>query len=106
VEEWLERAFAGGAFAVAAAIVSGFLFLVFIGLVFPVVHSYCLVDRSATHPRIESKWEFNWIGGGFPNPAPDTEYCVRNTPTREALSALGIWKLGSPEHQVAANVLE
>jgi len=105
VEGWFDR-ISGGAFAVAATIVTGLLLVVLVGLVFPVVHTYCLVDRRPTHTRIESKWEFNWIGGGFPNPAPDTEDCVRNTPTREALSALGIWKLGSPEHQVAANVLE
>lgn len=77
-----------------------------LGLVLPVANSHCLAEGEGSVPRIESGWGVNWLGGGFPNPAPDGGGCVRNTPTREALSMLGVWPLGSPEHQVARNVLE
>ena len=105
-------ALAEGALAIPVFIITAIFAVAAFGLVFPVVNTHCLVDSNINHPRIESGWKFNWIGGGFPNPAPDGvegpegDACVRNTPTREALSALGIWKLGSPEHQIATNVLE
>jgi hypothetical protein len=92
-----------GVVTVAGTIIFSVLAL---GLVFPVVNTHCVEGTDVRDARVESGWQFNWIGGGFPNPAPDTEGCVRNTPTREALSALGIWDLGSPENQVARNVLE
>lgn len=77
-----------------------------IGLVVPVVHSHCLSESSSGLPKVESSWGFNWYGGGFPNPAPDGQGCVRNTLTREGLDLFGVWSLGSPEHQIAEKLVE
>ena len=33
-------------------------------------------------------------------------YCVRNSPLREGLAAIGVWDLPSPEEQVRRHVLE
>ena len=100
------RSLGKGVLIIPVAVVTVVLVAAALGLVFPVVHSHCLVKPQLPSPEVKSSWGFNWFGGGFPNPAPDGEGCIRNTPTREALSAIGIWPLGSPEHQIAKNLLE
>lgn len=89
----------GGALAVLGVIISTAFVLVFLGFVSPIVHSICLTGDPGS-PHVESNWGF-YLTEGFPNPAPDDARCVRNTPDREALSALGIWPLGTPESQLA-----
>jgi hypothetical protein len=90
---------AGGAVvAVLTGVVSVIAVVAFLGLVAPYVHKICIVEHNG-RPSIDAHWGF-YLSSGLPNPAPDSEGCIRNTPTREALSALGIWKLGSPEEQI------
>jgi hypothetical protein len=92
-----------------AAVVGGYvllgLFVVgLLGLVGPVAREHCLVreGKGAASLQVESNWDINL--GDLLDPARDTDDCVRNTPLREGLSAVGIWELGSPEHQVAEHV--
>lgn len=97
---------AAGLVAVVGGIVALIGFAVFLGAVVPVVNQHCVEladDRSSI--RVDSGWTF-YLTEGFPNPAPDRDACIRNTPTREALSALGIWKLESPEKQIASKLAE
>lgn len=92
----------GGALAVVTGFVGLIAVIVFLGLVAPYVHSIC-VTGTARHPRIDDHWGL-YLSGALPNPAPDSEGCIRNTPTREALSAIGIWDLGTPESQLASHL--
>jgi hypothetical protein len=69
------------------------------------MHMYTAsLSGTRSHPRVESHWGL-YLTNGIPNPAPDDATCLRKAPTREALSALGIWKLGSPESQLADHLL-
>jgi len=88
----------GAVVAVLTGIVSVIAVVAFLGLVAPYDHQICIVEHNGTR-AIDDHWGF-YLSNGIPNPAPDGEGCIRNTPAREALSALGIWKLGSPEEQI------
>ena len=91
---------AEGAFGVLVAI-AGLLFTILvIGSVVPVVHEHCVPESGSDasgNLDVSSSWKFTL---DFPLPASDDKACVRNTPTREALSAIGIWSLGSPAEQL------
>lgn len=88
--------------AVVIFLVSAIVALALLGSVAPFVHKICIV-RHGGQAEISDTWGF-YLTNGLPNPAPDSEGCIRNTPTREALSALGLWKLGNPTEQITAKL--
>ena len=88
---------------VGAFFLSGLLVVALLSVLGPVAREHCLVQEGKGAPslHIESSWDFDLDLGNLSNPAPDTPNCVRNTPLREGLSAVGVWELGSPEQQLA-----
>ena len=67
------------------------------GWAFPVVRQHCVVSgatESAAH--VESSWEIVVPIFG----TDDSETCVRNSATREALHSIGLWPLQDPEEQL------
>jgi hypothetical protein len=88
---------------VGGFLLSGLLVVALLSVVGPVAREHCLVQegKGSFSLHVESSWDFDLDLGNLSNPAPDTPNCVRNIPLREGLSAVGIWELGSPEHQLA-----
>ncbi|HEY8083316.1 MAG TPA: hypothetical protein VIE64_07150 [Solirubrobacterales bacterium] len=90
----------------------GFLFL-FAQIIFwggtslGVVHEYCLdeqASRATNSVQVESSWTYIlWPPFFFANVDPAGR-CVRNSPLREGLNAVGIWHLPSPEEQVSDHI--
>lgn len=74
-----------------------------------VVREYCLntvATEAAGTVVVDKHWTYIlWpplvLSGNDP-----PGRCVRNTPIRQALDAVGIWKLPSPEEQVRRHVVE
>lgn len=86
----------------------GLLFLLaqvvlFFGSSSGVVREYCLdgnASRATNSVQVESSWTYIlWPPLFLANVDPPGR-CVRNSPLREALGAVGIWDLPSPEQQV------
>lgn len=72
------------------------------------VREHCLdLDASSrAEADVDSKWTYIlWPPLTFANLDP-AGTCVRNSPLREALGALGIWELESPEEQVREHIQE
>lgn len=72
-----------------------------------VVREYCL-DTNATEASgsvvVDKHWTYIlWPPGPFASIDPAGR-CVRNSPLREALSAIGIWRLPSPSAQVRQHI--
>jgi hypothetical protein len=88
---------------VGGFLLSGLLVVALLSVVGPVAREHCLVQegKGAFSLHVESSWDFDLDLGNLSNPAPDTPNCVRNTPLREGLSAVGVWELGSAEDQLA-----
>jgi hypothetical protein len=82
-------------------------FIAFVGTSFGVVREYCLdvpASRATNSVQVESSWTIIlWPPLFFANSDPPGR-CVRNAPLREALSALGVWTLPSPEEQVRGHI--
>jgi hypothetical protein len=78
------------------------LVLVF-GTSFGVVHEYCFdeaASRATNSVQVDRSWTYIlWPPFFFANTDPPGR-CVRNSPLREGLGALGVWDLPSPEQQV------
>lgn len=77
------------------------------GIIVPVVKTHCAQQVGAgTMPEIQSSWHLTLAIIPAPDglQSNDTEFCVRNTPTRELLGAIGVWPLGSPQEQVGAAI--
>jgi hypothetical protein len=73
------------------------LFALAIGFNFPVVRQHCLEGGGfRADVQIDSTWKvvLDTV------PQDDVELCVRNSPSRELLNAVGIWDLPDPETQV------
>ena len=72
-----------------------------------IVREHCAdLDRTLAtgRPTVESKWTYVIFPPlAFANLDP-AGACVRNAPLLEALSALGIWELPSPQEQVAEHI--
>ncbi len=85
------------------------VFLLFqLGLLSPVVREHCLsVDKSedAGDVQVDSGRPFIVSFPFFAGIDPPGR-CVRNTQSRELLSAIGVWRLPSPEEQVRKHVEE
>ncbi|MGH2963822.1 MAG: hypothetical protein ACRDMH_00355 [Solirubrobacterales bacterium] len=68
-----------------------------------VVHEHCL-DSNASQASgqvvVDSHWTYILWPPLFFAAADPAGRCVRNTPLREGLDAIGIWSLPSPEQQV------
>lgn len=89
-----------GVLQVGGVVLSVVFVVALLGLIVPLAREHCLVKGNGGVYSVHSGWRFNLADFIF-NPAPDTNTCVRNTLDREALSTIGIWPLGSPEHQLA-----
>jgi hypothetical protein len=95
------------------AIIGGLLGLVVSVAVFStslgVVREYCLnipASQAAHAVVVDKHWTYIlWPPLVLSGDDPPGR-CVRNTPLRQALDALGIWKLPSPEEQVRRHVVE
>jgi len=90
----------------------GFLFLLsqiifWSGTSLGVVREYCLdaqSSRATNSVQVDSKWTYIvWPPLVFANADP-TGTCVRNSPLREGLSAVGVWSLPVPEQQVRDHI--
>lgn len=86
--------------AVLGGILAVVVVLATAGWAFPVVRQHCVVSgatESAAH--VESSWEIvvPIFGAG------DSETCVRNSATREALHSIGLWPLQDPEEQLGVS---
>ncbi len=72
-----------------------------------VVREHCLdieASQALGRPQVESGWEYILFPPiTFANLDPNG-ICVRNSPLREGLAALGIWGLPSPEEQVREHI--
>jgi hypothetical protein len=72
-----------------------------------IVHEYCLDSQSSVATQtvqVDSHWTYIlWPPLIFSAIDPPGR-CVRNTPLREGLDAVGIWKLPSPEVQVRDHI--
>jgi hypothetical protein len=72
-----------------------------------VVREHCLnveASRSTNSVKVESGWTYVvWPPLIFANVDP-TGQCVRNSPLREGLDAIGVWSLPSPEDQVREHI--
>jgi hypothetical protein len=83
--------------SVLAGIVAVVIVLATAGWALPVVRQHCVV-RGATESsgHVESSWEIVLpvVGAG------DSDTCVRNSVTREALHSVGLWPLEDPEVQL------
>jgi hypothetical protein len=99
------------ALAVLGGIV-GFIFLLsqvvfWGGTSLGVVHEHCLdvgASEASRSVEVDSKWTYIlWPPLTFGAIDPSGR-CVRNTPLREGLSAVGIWDLPSPEEQVRDHI--
>src|SRR5687768_16641234 len=73
------------------------------GIFIPVDKAHCIEGEPASVESIDVESGWQWTGLRL-FPWTDSDTCVYNTPTREALSALGIWPLDSPEDQVEDHV--
>jgi len=77
--------------------------VLFFGTSFGVVHEYCFdesASRATNSVQVESSWTYIlWPPLFLANTDPEGR-CVRNSPLREGLGAVGIWMLPSPEQQV------
>jgi len=106
----MERGSARG----AAIGIAGFLFILaqaifWLGSSTGIVREYCLdvpASRATNSVQVESSWTYvMWPPLIFSSADPGGR-CVRNTPLHEGLSALGIWKLPTPEQQVREHIAE
>lgn len=71
----------------------------FIGVGVPVVREHCLTGSGPNDPlEVETRWRLAIPVLG----AIDDAECVRNTPFREGLGAIGIWELDDPRRQIEA----
>jgi hypothetical protein len=81
--------------------------LVFLSTSLGAVREYCLDTKAtaASHSIVvEKHWTYVlWPPFFFASNDPPGR-CVRNSPLREGLSAVGIWKLPSPEEQVRRHI--
>lgn len=74
-----------------------------------VVHEYCLDNNASAASgtvKVDTKWTYILWPPLFLDALDPPGRCVRNTPLREGLDSLGIWKLPSPEEQVRQHVLD
>jgi hypothetical protein len=80
---------------------------VFFGTSLGVVREHCLdVESSVAAQRVDvdNKWTYIlWPPLTLANLDPSGT-CVRSAPLREALGAIGVWKLDSPEEQVRVHL--
>lgn len=90
----------------------GFLFLLtqvifWAGTGLGVVREYCLdeqASRATNSVQVDSGWTYVlWPPLIFANADP-TGTCVRNSPLRQGLDAVGVWSLPSPEEQVRGHI--
>jgi hypothetical protein len=99
---------------IVAAVTTFFVFLFLLaqvifwgGTSFGIVREYCAdieASRSTNSVQVESSWTYVlWPPLFFANTDPPGR-CVRNSPLREGLSAIGIWSLPSPEEQVRKHI--
>ena len=74
-----------------------------------VVREYCLnvpASRAEHTVVVEKHWTYIlWPPVVFAANDPPGR-CVRNSPLRQALDAVGIWKLPTPEQQVRQHILD
>ena len=72
-----------------------------------IVREHCLnmeASGATNSVKVDSSWTYIlWPPLIFVNVDPSGR-CVRNSPLREGLEAVGIWSLPSPEKQVAEHV--
>jgi hypothetical protein len=93
--------------SVIAALLGLLLTFVFLSSSLGVVREYCLnaaATRATQTVVVDKHWTYIlWPPLVFAGNDPPG-FCVRNTPARQALDAIGIWKLPSPEEQVREHV--
>ena len=90
------------------AIVGLAMTVVFLSSSLGVVREYCLnvpASQAAQAVVVDKHWTYIlWpplvLSGNDP-----PGRCVRNTPIRQALDAIGVWKLPTPEEQVRRHVV-
>lgn len=101
------RAFAEGAAATVAVVLQLVVFVLVAGTSMGVVREHCLdLEASSveTGADIDEKWTYIlWPPLALSNLDP-AGGCVRNSPLREGLNAVGIWPLPSAEAQVREHV--
>jgi hypothetical protein len=73
-----------------------------------VVHEHCLdtnASKSVGAVRVDSQWTYIVWPPLFFDAVDPPGRCVRNTPLREGLDAVGVWKLPAPEEQVRRHIV-
>jgi hypothetical protein len=95
--------------AILGALVGLFLMFVTVSSSLGVVREYCLnvpASEAAHTVVVDKHWTYiAWPPVMFSAVDPPGR-CVRNLPLRQALDAVGIWKLPSPEEQVRRHIAE
>ncbi len=90
--------------AVLGVIAASLLILVqtafFMNIASPLIKEHCLKERPSGALTVHSRWTLRVPFYA----AIDGEGCVRNSPLREGVAALGIWRLGTPEEQVEESI--
>ncbi len=97
-----------GLFAVLGLLFILAQFIFWGGTSLGVVRESCVDLERSTQSRLEIDTHWTYIllpPGPLANIDP-AGTCVRNSPLREGLSAIGIWELASPEQQVREHVEE
>ena len=91
------------------ALISLALMVFVLGTSLGVVREHCLdvpASRAAQAVVVEKHWTYVlWPPFIFASADPAAR-CVRNSPLRQGLDAIGIWKLPSPEEQVRRHVVD
>lgn len=96
---------------ILGGLIGGLVSLAFMALVLSTssgaVREYCLdvpASQAAQAVVVDKHWAYVlWPPLIFASQDPPG-LCVRNSPIRQALDAVGIWKLPSPEEQVRRHV--
>ena len=101
----MTRTIAGVIGFVLAAIFLLAQFVFWAGTSFGVVREHCLVADHGT-ARVQSKWTYVLFPPLVLSSMDPPGRCVRNSPLREGLDAVGIWHLPTPEAQVAQHIAD
>jgi hypothetical protein len=99
--------------AVIAGVVGAIVSLAFLAFVISdglgVVREYCLdipASKAAGTVVVDKHWTYVlWPPSVLAANDPPGR-CVRNSPLRQGLDAIGLWKLPTPEEQVRRHVVE
>jgi hypothetical protein len=107
-EDGRRRRIAEGTAAVLFGLGAVVFWIALAGVVWsPVVKQHCYTVTAGEDLDVESGWTFrlNFLPFIDDNDiGDDGRVCIRNSATREALSAIGIWKLESPAEQAGSQI--